>query len=190
MKTISVISQKGGVGKSTISLNIAACIAQNSTVSTSDTDLQGSLSKFKEIIPLELTTVNDIIKGNVETEFSIIDTPPYISNMIDDIVKASDFIVVPIKAGFFDAMAVRDTLERVKHKKHGIVLTMVQHRTSMTREIIEILSEYGSPIMETQITQRVSYARSPITGSVFNSEDEKAKEEITSLAIEIIKQIL
>ena len=39
------------------------------------------------------------------------------------------------------------------------------------------------------IYDRVSFSRSPITGGVLNGDDEKAKEEISSLAEEIVKMI-
>lgn len=59
-------------------------------------------------------------------------------------------------------------------------------RTNLNEEVKEILDEYTLPVLNTRISQRVSYARSPITSGVFASEDEKAKKEIIDLASEII----
>lgn len=188
MKIITIAGSKGGQGRSTISMNLAYCLAQNTTVCASDLDLQGSLSKFRDIIPLQLVTIDEILRGRDE-QYAIIDTPPYLSNRLPDLINKSDFVLVPVKPGFFDAFAVRETLALLKNSKHAIVLSMVQHHTSLARETLEILSDYGSPILTTRIHQRVAYTRSPITGSVFNSEDEKAKEEITSLALEILQSI-
>jgi chromosome partitioning protein len=190
MKVILIAGSKGGSGRSTLAINLAYCLAQEYKVCTSDIDVQGSLTKFKDITPIEVVSLDDVLKGKIKGfDVALIDCPPYLTNKLPEIIKASDFVLVPVKSGFFDAVAVKDTLAMLKGKNHGIVLTMVQNRTSMTKEIIDILSEYGSPILNQQISQRVSYARSPVTGSVFSSDDEKAKEEITSLTIEIFSKI-
>jgi chromosome partitioning protein len=53
----------------------------------------------------------------------------------------------------------------------------------------DILNDYGAILLTTTVSDRVSYTRSAITSGIFASEDEKAKEEITSLADEILTEL-
>jgi chromosome partitioning protein len=186
MKIITVAHQKGGVGKTTLALNLAACFKDGLSVGLLDTDLQGSLQGLGDMLEgLELIPFTNDLSGltNIQKDVLIIDTPPYLSAQLLDLFAISDF----------DAMAVRATLHLVKegqtkHKalKAGIVLNMVKPRTNVNEEIREILRGYNVPILNTSISDRVSYTRSPIISGVFYGDDDKAKNEITALADEIL----
>ena len=82
-KIILITHQKGGVGKSTLTFNLAQNFSNNSNVAVLDFDLQGSLSQLKEIvsdfdvIPF-VEEINSI--SNLNYDFIFIDTPPYLSN--------------------------------------------------------------------------------------------------------------
>lgn len=196
MKIITVAHQKGGVGKTTLVLNLAACFAQGLSVGVLDTDLQGSLSGIKD----ELDTVTFVpFDGQLgrltEQRFDmfIIDTPPYLTNQLPDLFAVSDFVLVPSKVGFFDVMAIKATIEFLKQAqqqrpelKYGVVLNMVKPRTGLNKSVQQILNDYGATLLTTTISDRVSYTRSAITSGVFASDDEKAKEEVTNLADEIL----
>lgn len=197
-KIISVAHQKGGVGKSTLALNLATCFQEQLSVALIDIDLQGSLSDLKDDFPGLNIICEDQFEQIKQLSFDliIIDTPPYLSNRLPDLFQISDYVLVPTKAGFFDIMAIRSTLHLIgeAQKKHttlkaGIVINMVKHRSGITAEVQELLKTFDTPVLTTVIHDRVSFARSPITGGVINGDDIKAKEEITSLADEIVSSI-
>lgn len=200
MRIITVAHQKGGVGKTTLALNLGYCLKESLKVAMLDSDPQGSmagLDELGEVEGIDFVHYDDFIAGKViGYDVLVIDTPPYLSNKLHDFFKVSDFVVVPTKAGILDAMAIRGTIALLKQAqqerpdlKSGIVLNMIKSRTTITDEIRSVLDKYGMPIMQTVISDRVSYARSPITGGVFNTDDEKAQEEIISLVNEIIEAI-
>jgi chromosome partitioning protein len=198
-KIITVAHQKGGVGKSTMALNLALCFQDQLSVALVDSDLQGSIYHIKDDFPdlaiLSSDQVADV--RNLGYDLVIIDTPPYLSNKLTDLFQISDFVLVPTKAGFFDVMAVRSTLALVKfsqaknrHLKAGIVLNMIKHRSAITKDITELLQSFGTPLLKTMVHDRVSITRSSMTNGILKSSDVKAKEEITSLAEEIVNQII
>jgi chromosome partitioning protein len=196
MKIIAVAHQKGGVGKTTLALNLAACFKDDLRVGLLDTDVQGSLSGLKDMLEgIELIPFDSDLSRlrQVEKDILIIDTPPYLTNQLPALFEAADFVLVPSKVGFLDVMAVRATIQmlkevqtRKKDLKAAIVLNMVKPRTNMNDEIREILKDYDIPVLKTAISDRVSYARSPIMSGVFAGDDDKAKTEIIALADEIL----
>lgn len=197
-KIITVAHQKGGVGKSTLAINLALCFQDQLSVALVDTDLQGSLYHIREDFPGLEIVGHDKLKDiqSLKHDLVIVDTPPYLSNKLPDLFIHSDFILIPTKAGFFDVMAIRSTLALVNEAqtqqpalKAAIALNMVKPRSGITNEVLGLLESMGTPVLRTMIHDRVSIARSAITSGILQSNDGKAKEEITSLAEEIVDYI-
>ena len=199
MKIITVSHQKGGVGKTTLALNLAACFKKGGLkVGVMDTDLQGSLAAVStdlegiDFIPIE--RIADL--KELEYDIIVIDTPPYLMDSMADLFALSDYVLVPTKIGFFDVLAIRATMEIIRQVKvsyptlkYGVVLNMLKNRTSITEEIKSTLIDYGAPVLKTMVFDRVAYTRSSITSGVFSTDDNKAQEEMFSLADEIFKDL-
>ena len=198
-KIITVAHQKGGVGKSTLVLNLGYCFkAAGLSVLIVDMDLQGSLLGLSGMEDFQVSGPPENINTIQALPFDIIliDTPPYLSNTLPGLFLMSDFVLIPTKTGFFDVMAIKSTIALVKEAKEkkpslisGIVLNMVKSRTSLTEEVKEIICSYSEGVMNTMIFERVAYIRSALTAGVLTTDDNKAKEEITALASEIIETI-
>lgn len=195
MKIITISHQKGGVGKSTLALNL--CYAfQNANVALCDTDLQGSLSSLNlmadglNLIPFE---PNLSKLRQLPYDLIIIDTPPYLSSNLSQIFKQSDLVIVPTKAGIFDMMAIRGTIELLKKSmlenpnlKTGIVFNMVKHHSSLIKEMQSLTKDIEIPVFKTHITDRVSYTRSIINGGILQSNDKNAIKEMLNLCSEVM----
>jgi chromosome partitioning protein len=195
---ITVAHQKGGVGKSTLALNLALCFQHELKVALVDSDLQGSIRHLKDDFPgitvIGTDRVADI--ATLECDLVIIDTPPYLSNKLLDLFALSSIVVIPTKAGFFDVMAIRATLALVKFAqgkrptlKAAVALNMIKPRSGITNDVIALLQQLDTPILKTRIHDRVSLARSSMTGGILSGSDAKAKEEITSLADELVDML-
>jgi len=192
-KIITIAHQKGGVGKSTLSLNLAYSFAKNVNTILTDIDPQGSTIQLQGLIP-DVTIIpfsSDIYNQNFEALF--IDTPPYLMNEMLPIFLKSDLVIIPTKAGVPDIMAIRSTVELVKEAqksnkklKAAIVLNMVKPRASITEQAKEQLKEYDLPIIG-EIRDRVAYTNTFLTGGVLTSSDESAKEEVRKLTSEILE---
>jgi len=205
---ITTAHQKGGVGKSTIALNLYGYFAR-AGVKTAivDIDPQGTISQFEEL--LEPGRLNIIRRGDFTTfedlqskvqgfEVVIVDTPPYLTNELQEVFKITNILIIPCKASVFDALAIRQTIAFVDESKRRleknflavIVLTMVISGTTIGEQIRETLKQYKTPILDTEIGNRIAYAKSLLlTGSVVDDDSGKAKEEIENLASEILSLI-
>lgn len=199
MKIITTSHQKGGVGKTSLTVNLALCYAQSLNVAVIDTDLQGSLSGISgmlsgiDVIPFAQYSKN--IKGlrQLDYDIIIIDTPPYLTDILTKLFEVSDYVLVPSKVSYVDIMAVRATIDMINdvrrnhpQLKAGLVLNMVKSSSSINDEIKELIESLDIALLDSSVGDRVSFTRSLIIDGIFNTDDEKAKDEIMQLAREVL----
>lgn len=194
-KIIVITHQKGGVGKSTLTFNLAQNISNGSKIAVLDFDLQGSLSQLKELV-----TDFDIIPytGEIDEivkfpyDFIFVDTPPYLSNHLPKLIGIADLIIVPTKAGILDLLAIKNTLEMIEtaHKTADtlIVFNMIKANTTLTLDILIGLEEYKVKIANTHIGDLVSFTRSVLLKGVTN--DKNAQRQIDHLTKEILLKLI
>lgn len=188
-KTILVAHQKGGVGKSTLTFNLATNLRENAKVCIVDMDNQGSLMNVKELSEVSIYSGADLTQIQKEDyDFIFIDTPPYLTDKLSDLCKLSDVIIIPTKAGVLDLLAIRSTIEIVKdsgnEKKAVIVLNMVKPNTTLTVEINSQLKEYGIKVSKNMISDLVAFSRSALVNGV--ESHNKAQKQIDNLTKEIL----
>jgi chromosome partitioning protein len=201
MKIITVSHQKGGVGKTTLTLNLALYFAGTGLkVGVVDTDSQGSLNDVREIVEgIDFLSADALQNGQLAGyEMIFVDTPPYLQSGLVSLFEISDFVLIPSMAGYLDAMAAKSTvalIEQAQAKKTdlkaGIVLNNVpaQSRNAVLAEVKELLSGMSVPLLTTIVHQRNAFKRSIFTSGIDHQQegrDEKAVSEIDQLATEIV----
>lgn len=196
-KIITLAHQKGGVGKSTLTLNLAYSFKDHLHTAVVDLDVQGTISQLKPLIK-DLDVIPGVGKladlQQLPYECIFVDTPPYLSADLPELFTMSNLVIIPTKPGIADLMAIRATikmLEEVKTKnpdlKTAIVFNMIKPSSSMTAEIRQMIGEYEVPVFKRMITDRVSFARSlAVNNGIYGLEDSKAKEELDELTEEIV----
>lgn len=194
-KIILITHQKGGVGKSTLAYNLANVLSSNSKVAILDFDLQGSLAQLKDMV-----SIFDIIpfEGNIKEikkldyDFIFIDTPPYLSNHLPELIGLSELIIIPTKAGILDLLAIKGTIELIKQEKKAksalIVFNMVKANTTLTLDILIGIEEYKIPVAKTHISDLVAFTRSVLIGGV--DSDKNARNQLGKLAREILSILI
>ncbi|TXH79211.1 MAG: ParA family protein [Thiothrix sp.] len=193
-KIITLAHQKGGVGKSTLTFNLAMSFQEHLNTCIVDTDPQGSLANLSDELD-GVTIVQETLVSrikNLNFEIIFIDTPPYLTNQLSELFAISDLVLVPTKAGIFDAMAIRATLHLIKecqiknpNLKYGVVLNMLKHRSGLVPEALGLLNRFDAFILKTMIYDRAAYARSAVLGRLGN-DDPKASTELNQLTEEIV----
>lgn len=193
-KIITLAHQKGGVGKSTLALNLAYRFSKEVKTALTDTDPQGSTMQLKDIVQgieiLDYTGTKNLQGKPYDVIF--IDTPPYLTENMIPIFLASDLVLIPTKAGVPDIMAIRATIELVNEArqkkpdlKAGIVLNMVKPRTNITEEAKEQLQAYNLPILA-EIRDRVVFNNTFLSGGIGTGSDQQAVQELELLTTEIL----
>ena len=188
-KIILVTHQKGGVGKSTITYNLACNIRENAKVCIIDMDSQGSLINISELSEVPIFTadmLNEKIKSDYD--FIFIDTPPYLNEKIIDLCNISDVIIIPTKAGVLDLLAIKSTIDIVKQAKSEnkaiIVFNMIKPNTTLTEEIKSQLQDYNIKVSKNMLSDLVSFSRSVLVNGV--EENNNAQKQIDNLTKEIL----
>ena len=210
MKILAISNLKGGVGKSTIAQNIAAQFAQNGVkVCIADTDTEQKTSvKWASLRDSSLVSIpvfsiapekvsQEILGLKQKYDLVIVDGTPALTELTTRIIILSDLVIVPILPGGGDIWALENFLERYQEAKvtkesYGgkvniaVIVNRYNERTTLDREVVNAIQDFGVTILATKLANRVSYREATIQGiSVHDTKDEKAKQEIEELTKEI-----
>jgi chromosome partitioning protein len=206
---ISVLNQKGGVGKTTLSIHIASTLAlAGQRVLLIDADPQRSSLDWSEIRQMEpIFTVVGQSSANVHKHvklmrdsynYIIIDGPPRISEVAKSCIGASDLVLIPVQPSPYDIWSAeevvkltqdaKNTLDEFKEIKAAFIINRVITKSIISREVTSALEDFGFPVLQAQVTQRVIYAESASRGSSAIEEDPDsiAGKEIKALVQEIL----
>lgn len=204
---ISLVSLKGGAGKTTLSINLAVAYAQAGakvTLIDADPNNQNTL-KWSGLRPRDksqIVTVSlsdaDALRNNINpinetSDVVIIDGTPALADLTGTIMLVSDLVLMPIRTSTFDFWAYNDkflpTLKNVRGLKPidcRIVLNAVRKRSVIGREVLDALEQYEIPLMHRKIGLRTVFENSPKLGlGVTECQDETAALEIMHLRNEI-----
>jgi chromosome partitioning protein len=202
---IGVLNQKGGVGKTTIAVHLAAALAlKKKRVLLIDADPQGSAldwdaartteSTFTVIGKPKPSLYRDMKDLARDYDYVVIDGPPRIDDIARSAIMASDVVLIPVQPSPYDVWAAAEVVTLVKeakiYKKRPKSVFAINRKivnTAIGRDITEALARYEIPILKSTICQRVAFAETANSGlTVLETEPKgKAAKEIIALATEI-----
>jgi len=248
-RVFAIANQKGGVGKTTTAINLAASLAANDfRVLVIDSDPQGNattglgiakdpdrpslyqvllgdvpardavqatdleglhlISADKNLVgaDLELVGIDNrefrlrerIAEIRDEYRFVLIDCPPALDLLTLNALIPADSVLVPIQCEFFALEGVSelmDTIDRIRDsfqhplEVEGILLTMYDDRTNLTRQVAADLREFfGDQVFRTIIPRSIRLAEAPSFGKPILGYDPRSRgaESYIKLAKEIL----
>ncbi len=162
MPVVVVANPKGGVGKSTLSTNIAGYFArQGHSVMLGDADRQQSAKLWLGLRPPTANPIstwevtNDlIVKPPRGTSHVVLDTPGGLHGWrFNDVMKMADKVIVPLQPSIFDIYATRTFLDQLaEHRKAsqmqvGIVGMRVDSRTIAADNLRAFVESLGLPVL-------------------------------------------
>lgn len=204
---IGITNLKGGVGKTTLSINLAVCFAHMGySVCIVDTDTnQNSLQWYgvrdeslPNVMVVGATEPKALVKAvvNLHRQYDIVimDGTPNLSEMNTRVIMASDLLLIPTRPGAHDYRAMTEFMNRLEHVKEMrdpvlacFFINEYDERYNLHKAVKESLAAFELPILDCVLKSRTAYGEGNLNGTgVYEQHDEKAKEEIAALTNEII----
>ncbi len=206
-RIIGVLQQKGGVGKTTLSLNMAEYFAKaGERVLLVDADPQGSalawsaeredpcpFSVIGKAVPNLHKDLPELAQGYDRV---IIDGAPRNNELMRSCILASELVLMPVQPSKLDIWACQDVTQLLSEARQfhpnlnaAFVISRKITNTVIGRKVAKEFASQEFPVLETAIHQRVIYAECVEDGkTVFEMEDGRtAQLEITRLCKELQK---
>ncbi|MCA9070624.1 MAG: AAA family ATPase [Planctomycetaceae bacterium] len=199
----SFLNQKGGVGKTTLSIHTAAELTRRGRrVLLPDADPQGSALAWSNGRDSPSFTVVGMPKATVHKEIPllkkdydeiIIDGPPRIAELARSILLAANVVVVPLLPSPLDVWAAAETVDLIREAQvYNETLTCCLAinrkivRTAIGRDVRAALRDLEIPVLKTDIGQRVVFAESLAEGvTAIERGDRKGRREIKKFVDEL-----
>lgn len=211
MKVISFMNHKGGVGKTTLVVNLARGIYLDDdprSIMLVDADPQGSLRDWQNASDEKMSGLDVIgadrrqsllgaeaIAQNNMAGYMLIDTPGDINEIHGAAISISDLIVIPVRPSPWDVWATMDMINLVRNAmpanpklKAMFVLNQAIPNCTINKEVIEALKEFEEiKLINSAIAHRVSFAKVVNSGqTVYESKDNLAIKECDNVITELL----
>ena len=205
---IAVANQKGGTGKTTLALNLAAGLHQRGSTLVLDADPQASISQWSGMddesdLPVVQHASHDslsvqITKGMQAHRYLVVDCPPSSqTKTVGDVLNNVDMVLVPIQPSPVDlwasveiAEAIRGSQKLNPRLKAFLVLNQMDSRNALTRSMHEALAELEFPTLRAGLSRRAAYRNAAMEGtSVYGlgHRGKAAAQEVEAIIKELLQ---
>lgn len=211
-KIIAVVNQKGGAGKTTVTMQLAGTLGrQGWKVLVIDADPQATATRWaasaadEQPFPASVSGLS-AAGGKVHREaqkfvedydFIVIDCPPAADSPVpQSALLVADIALVPVIPSPLDLWAsvgigqvIMNVLDINEAMRPRIVVNQCQPNTALAKEAIEVLPEFGIPLANTRLHQRTAYRQSAVYGGTVHDLGSKAAQaiqEVDALTREVL----
>ncbi|HVS34960.1 MAG TPA: ParA family protein [Gemmataceae bacterium] len=208
---IVVANSKGGVGKSTLAVHLAAWLhEQGHTVTLADCDTQESSSQWiREAVPgvkaIRLSTADEILEElpqlGKEADYVVADGPGSNTDLSRCLLFCADLALVPCKASMLEVRALAQATKALRHAQRVrkgqpralIVLSMVGKNYRLTQDMKDAAAALKLPLAKSALTLKQVYADAPGQAAVvwhLGARGQDAGREVRALFREALAHLV
>ena len=183
---IAVLNQKGGVGKTTTTINLAAYWAKAGKrvlivdadphdLATIETELAQTQGRERRLAEALQGAAYDVI---------LIDCPPALGLITINALVAANLLLIPVQAEYYALEGLGQLLEVFRRVKQAVnpdirllgIVTMYDSRTSLSDQVVEQLQKHFADfVFETKVPRNVRLAEAPSHGKPISEHDKWSK---------------
>ena len=188
MKTIAIISQKGGAGKTTLALHLAVAAEHaGRPAAIIDLDPQASATGWGDhrgkekpaVVSSQAARLDQVLIAarKAGAALTIIDTSPHSENAALAAARSADLILIPCRPAILDLRAINSTIDLAKlaRKPAAVVLNSVPPRGSLGEDADQAIEVYGVEVCPIRISQRAVFVHALTAGLTAQEYEPKGK---------------
>ena len=178
MKTIALIAQKGGTGKTTLALSMAVAAEQaGDTAVIIDLDPQATACKWSDrrkadrplVVDAQAPRLAKALKAAEErgVDLVIVDTPARSETAALEAARRADLVIIPCRPQIYDLETVPTSRELIAFAGNPpalVVLNAVPPRGSRAEQTRKALTDFGMPVCSPTLGHRAAYGDAAMQG--------------------------
>lgn len=211
MKIVAIANQKGGVGKTTVAMQLAAALSRRHRMLVVDVDRQRSTvwwaENMRERLPFDFAGGQDpkvlgrLRELRAQYDFVVVDTPGSLEDtpVLETVLDAADTVVVPLVP---EPLAVEPTMRTINRLieprglRHAVLLNRIDARIPTQlpawRDLLDTV--WGVPRFDAYLRQYKAQADAPVLGDLVttlrdNRRTQGAIADITQAGLELVAQV-